>query len=195
MDIDAASGLVNSRLQVNAGTLGVTLSGVTTISAGSNGSGDLTLRGTVADINATLASLTYTGAANANGPAAATLTLTTNDGGNTGTGGALQDVDAATISITPVNDAPTGSVTIDNTTPTQGQTLTASNTLTDADGLGPISYQWQRDGVDIGGATGVAFHQRCGIRCGGCRHGFVSSVIRPAQAGRAWRAIHKLWQA
>ena len=51
------------------------------------------------------------------------------------------------------------------------------------------------DQGNIGGATGVAFHQRCGIRCGCSRHGFVSSVIRPAQAGRAWRAIHKLWQA
>ena len=26
--------------------------------------------------------------------------------------------------------------------------LTASNTLADADGLGAISYQWQRDGVE-----------------------------------------------
>ena len=52
-----------------------------------------------------------------------------------------------------VNDAPTGNVTIAGT-PTQGQTLTAANTLADADGLGAISYQWQADGVDIAGATG-----------------------------------------
>ena len=55
-----------------------------------------------------------------------------------------------------VNDAPTGSVTIDDTTPTQGQTLTAANTLADVDGLGAISYQWQRGGVNIAGATGAA---------------------------------------
>jgi len=36
----------------------------------------------------------------------------------------------------------TGSVTITGT-PTQGQTLTAANTLADADGMGPVSYQWQ----------------------------------------------------
>ena len=41
--------------------------------------------------------------------------------------------------------------------PTQGQTLTASNTLADADGLGTISYQWQRGGVDIAGATGATY--------------------------------------
>ncbi|MFI3158419.1 MAG: proprotein convertase P-domain-containing protein [Methylococcaceae bacterium] len=48
------------------------------------------------------------------------------------------------------NHAPTGSVTISDSTPTQGQTLSASNTLADADGLGAITYLWQADGVDIG---------------------------------------------
>jgi hypothetical protein len=36
---------------------------------------------------------------------------------------------------------------------TEDQVLTASNTLADADGLGSITYQWQRGGVDINGAT------------------------------------------
>ena len=30
-------------------------------------------------------------------------------------------------------------------------------TLADEDGLGAISYQWQRNGIDIGGATGSAY--------------------------------------
>ncbi len=59
---------------------------------------------------------------------------------------------APTTSVANVNDAPTGSVSIAGTA-TQGQTLTASNTLADADGLGAISYQWQSGGIDIGGAT------------------------------------------
>ncbi len=63
---------------------------------------------------------------------------------------------AQTGIVTNVNDAPTGSVTISGT-PTEDQTLTASNTLADADGLGPISYQWQRDGVDIAGATNSTY--------------------------------------
>ena len=42
----------------------------------------------------------------------------------------------------------TGSVTITGT-PVVGQTLTASNNLADADGLGTITYQWYRDGVPI----------------------------------------------
>ena len=35
--------------------------------------------------------------------------------------------------------------------------LTASNTLADADGLGAISYQWQRDGVNMVGATAATY--------------------------------------
>ena len=51
-----------------------------------------------------------------------------------------------------VNDAPTGGVTIGGTT-APGQTLTATNTLADADGMGAISYQWLAGGVNISGAT------------------------------------------
>ena len=58
----------------------------------------------------------------------------------------------ATGSVANINDAPGGSVTVTGTA-TQGQTLTASNTLTDADGLGTISYQWKSDGANIAGAT------------------------------------------
>lgn len=60
---------------------------------------------------------------------------------------------SATTAVANINDAPTGSVTISGTA-TQGQTLTAANTLADADGLGTISYQWQADGSNINGAIG-----------------------------------------
>jgi hypothetical protein len=56
------------------------------------------------------------------------------------------------IKVLPVNDLPTGNVTISGTT-TQGKVLTAANTLADIDGLGTISYQWKSDGVNISGAT------------------------------------------
>ena len=60
---------------------------------------------------------------------------------------------SATAQVANINDAPTGTVTISGTA-TQGQTLTATHTLADADGLGKISYQWLADGVTITGATG-----------------------------------------
>jgi Ca2+-binding RTX toxin-like protein len=59
---------------------------------------------------------------------------------------------AATSAVGNLNTAPTGSVIISGT-PTEDQTLTASNTLADADGIGAISYQWQANGTNIGGAT------------------------------------------
>jgi len=65
---------------------------------------------------------------------------------------------SATAAVANVNDPPTGSVTIDNMTPAQGDVLSVSNTLADVDGIsGPISYQWQRDGVDIAGETGGTY--------------------------------------
>ncbi len=54
------------------------------------------------------------------------------------------------------NNGPTGSVTITGT-PTSGETLTAANTLADADGIGTVTYQWQAGGSPILGATGTTF--------------------------------------
>jgi hypothetical protein len=58
------------------------------------------------------------------------------------------------INISNANDAPAGAVTLSGT-PTQGQTLTAANTLSDADGPSAltISYQWFANGAAISGAT------------------------------------------
>ena len=64
---------------------------------------------------------------------------------------------AATSAVANVNDAPTGTVTIDNTSPKFGEVLTASNNLDDEDGMGPITYQWKADDVAIGGATAATY--------------------------------------
>ena len=50
------------------------------------------------------------------------------------------------------NNVSKGSLTIDGTLQ-QNKTLTVSNKLSDVDGLGTISYQWQSNNVDILGAT------------------------------------------
>ncbi|MHC8366475.1 peroxidase family protein [Pseudomonas sp. ZT5P21] len=61
-----------------------------------------------------------------------------------------------------VNDAPTGALLISDTTPDQGQVLTAQTAgIADVDGLGTFSFQWQQ-GVgasftDINGATAATF--------------------------------------
>ena len=65
----------------------------------------MTFTGTITDINAALDGLTFTPTADWNGTA--TLTLVTDDQGNTGSGGTLSDTDTVEISVNPVNDAPT----------------------------------------------------------------------------------------
>jgi TusA-related sulfurtransferase len=70
------------------------------------------------------------------------------DGGNT----PESIASTQTVAVTNVNDSPTGSVAISGT-PTQGQTLTATNTLADLDGLGVVSYKWLSGGAEIAGAT------------------------------------------
>ena len=67
--------------------------------------------------------------------------------------GTKETVYSAPATIANVNDLPTGSVTISGTAST-GQTLTASNTLADADGMGTVSYQWRADDANIANATG-----------------------------------------
>ncbi|TNC99974.1 MAG: hypothetical protein FD118_3517 [Rhodocyclaceae bacterium] len=72
-----------------------------------------------------------------------------------------------------VNIAPTGIVGAGGTA-TQGQTLTATNTLADFDGLGTISYQWQ------GSANGTTWSNIAGATAD-------TLVLGPAQLGQRIR--------
>ncbi|MDD5333965.1 MAG: hypothetical protein PHS32_09475 [Rhodoferax sp.] len=64
----------------------------------------------------------------------------------------------ATVAVVNVNDAPVGEVSISGGS-TPGSILTASNNLSDLDGLGAVSYRWQSSEngttawTDIAGAT------------------------------------------
>ncbi|MBD2359125.1 DUF4347 domain-containing protein [Tolypothrix sp. FACHB-123] len=73
-----------------------------------NGTNTISFKGTVADINQGLEGLNYLANVNYNGDD--TLTITTNDLGNSGKGEALQDTDSIAIKVKPVNDAPINSV-------------------------------------------------------------------------------------
>ena len=94
-DIDSSA--LTTTLSVAHGILNVTAgAGVT-----GNGTASVTIAGTAAQINATLAGLAYTGNLNFNG--ADTLTVATNDGTAT-------DTDTIAITVNPVNDAPINTV-------------------------------------------------------------------------------------
>lgn len=112
-DSDAGSSPVAFTLTVDSGILlanvglGVSVSG--------NGTDTVTLTGTVAAINAHIATLAvgYQAAANATGTVKVRVTV--NDHGNTGVGGELIDDAEFDIAVGPVNDAPTsgnGTVTL-----------------------------------------------------------------------------------
>jgi hypothetical protein len=108
-DADALSSSVQVSLSVAHGVL--TLGGTAGLSfTTGDGTKDATLvfTGTIANINAALASLTYAPTANYNG--ADSLGIVTNDLGNSGTGGAKSDSDSVAITVNAVNDAPVNTV-------------------------------------------------------------------------------------
>ena len=97
--------LVDTQLSVTNGILNVDLSSGTTISSGDNESSTLTLRGTDAQINAALATLTYQANPDFNGYD--TLTIVSTNSNDI----SLADTDTALIFVAPINDAPTGTAT------------------------------------------------------------------------------------
>jgi hypothetical protein len=106
-DVDAGSSDVKVTLHVDTGSLDVVNIPGGLVVTGDN-SANVTLTGTVTEINTGLNGLIFTPTLDFNG--VATLTVTTDDQGATGTGGPLSDVDPITINIAAVNDAPVNSV-------------------------------------------------------------------------------------
>ncbi|SPJ31138.1 hypothetical protein [Falsiruegeria mediterranea] len=69
----------------------------------------------------------------------------------------LEDGSVVTIYSGSNNASPTGVVKLSGIAK-QGQSLTADTTeLEDIDGLNTFTYQWQRDGEDIAGATSISY--------------------------------------
>jgi hypothetical protein len=105
-DPDAGSSDVRVTLAATNGRL--TLGGSTAGLIFSTGDGTsdptMTFDGTVAEVNTALASVTFRGTLNFFG--SAQVSLTTNDQGNSGSGGSLSDTDTVAITVNAVNDAP-----------------------------------------------------------------------------------------
>ena len=95
-------------LTVTQGTLTLGSTAGVSVTSGANGTATMTFSGAIANLNNALNGLSFAPALNVTGPA--TLTITTNDLGNFGTGSALSDTDTVTITVTGVNDAPANTV-------------------------------------------------------------------------------------
>ena len=108
-DVDAGNASVQLTLAVTHGLLALSqTTGLAFSSGNGTNNASMTLSGTLSAINAALAGLQYRPVANYNGPDQ--LTLTVNDLGNSGAGGAQTTVASLAITVTAVNDAPTISV-------------------------------------------------------------------------------------
>jgi len=144
-DADAASGNIEVQLSVDHGVLNVPGWSATTASS-------LTLTGTVAQLQSWLASVVYTPTAQYSG--GDTLTMTTSDLGNAGSGGVATDMDTVTITVNAVNDAPVitsnGGGASASVSVNEGSSAVTTVTATDPDG-DTLSYSI------VGGADAGSF--------------------------------------
>lgn len=105
-DVDSGASTIEITLSASQGTitLGTVPPGV---AVSNNGTSDVTLIGTLTTLRTALANSTlrYLGNPNYNG--SDTITVTVNDGGNTGFGGPLTVTRDINVTVTPVNDPPT----------------------------------------------------------------------------------------
>jgi len=97
-DVDAGTNAVQVTLTATNGTLTLSTTVGLAFTVG-DGTADVTMTftGTIANINTALSGMTFTPTNGFNG--AATVTITTNDQGNSGTGGALTDTDVVNITV------------------------------------------------------------------------------------------------
>jgi hypothetical protein len=118
-DVDNASLSTTLSLPAGSGTLTVTGGSGATVTG--DGSGTVTIAGTTAQINAALASLTYTPTADFNtGAGSLDLTIATTDG-------VLTDTDTLAIAVTPVADIVADTVITDEDTPISFNAITGSH--------------------------------------------------------------------
>ena len=131
--------------------------GNVTISGTAQQNQTLTASNNLADANNIVGSISYQWISNGSSISNSdSYTLTQNDvGKNISVTASYTDglnktesVSSSAVTVSNVNDLPTGSVLISGEAKA-GQTLTAQNTLQDLDGLGSISYQWLNNGAVI----------------------------------------------
>src|SRR5690606_26172883 len=125
-DVDAGSQPVTVTLEIPSGSLDALSAGGVTV-----GGTDMvmTLTGSIANLNAFIAagSVTYTTASNVT--TTALMKITIDDGGHSGSGGALTHSNLVLLTVTPVNDAPVHSLP-------PAQEVDQNGSLTFSDALG-----------------------------------------------------------
>ncbi len=161
-DADAGSGSVTVTLAVDSGSLSATSGGGVIVGGVSS---SLTLTGSIADINAFIASSNVSFVTALNATANVTLIASINDGGNTGSGGAKSDSDTTTLQVATVNDAPVISAPATIAVDEDVTTALTGISFSDVDaGTSPVTVTFSvpsgtlvatsGDGVTVGGTSG-----------------------------------------
>ncbi len=169
-DADARGGNLTTTLSVLHGT--VTLGSISGVTVSGNGTGTVSVTGTVAAINDALEGTSYRPDPNYNG--SETLTFVTDDNGNTGTGGPLRDSDDIAITVTAVGDPPVNTFPASQTLAEDTNLVFSSATgnavrVDDPDG-GPLTVTLSADQglLSLSRVTGLTF--TAGDGCGRCHH-------------------------
>jgi hypothetical protein len=108
-DIDVATGNMRITLAATNGTLTLaTLLGLSFVTGDGVSDATMTFTGTLAAVNAAMDGLAFTPGSNFYG--AASVQITSNDQGNTGSGGSLSAANSIAVTVSPINDAPVNTV-------------------------------------------------------------------------------------
>ena len=122
-DVDVGAGLLQASIAVTGGTLTLNnKTGLTFTTGDGDADTNMVFTGTLTALNNAANNATFNTAPNFNGTA--TVAITVNDQGNTGSGGAKSDSKTLSITVTPINDPPV------NTVPTTPQTVIEQAILT-----------------------------------------------------------------
>ncbi|NGZ05936.1 MAG: hypothetical protein G8237_06220 [Magnetococcales bacterium] len=144
-DVDVGSGTMQLTLAATNGTLTLAAGSGVTLVAGGDHTANLTITGTLTQVNSALNGLIYQG--NSNYYGAESITLTVSDQGNTGTGGAQSASATLSVTVIPVNDGPTvnSATSISVAENTTGTIYTATATDPENDAI-----TWSLAGADAG---------------------------------------------
>ncbi|HEX5373935.1 MAG TPA: Ig-like domain-containing protein, partial [Aquabacterium sp.] len=163
-DVDAGSSTMRVTIAATLGRTTLSTTAGLTFTAG-DGTSDatMTFSGTASAINTALAGLIYRGNANVSG--AGSITITTSDLGNTGSGGTLTDVDTIAVTINAVNDAPVntkpGAQTVNEDTALVFSTANGNSiSIADVDAGASamqVTVSVTNGSLSLSGTTGLSF--------------------------------------
>lgn len=140
-DVDAGAGLLQATLAVTGGTLTLNdKTGLTFTTGDGNADANMVFTGTLTAFNNAANNATFNTAQNFNGTA--TVAITVNDQGNTGSGGPKSDTKTLSIAVTPINDPPV------NTVP-PAQTVIELGTLTFAPAISTTDVEVLATGASV----------------------------------------------